>query len=108
MLNISINRTTTPKEKPDFSKMEYMDIVSYLGKETQAVLNYLYGMNAKNPEFLKQFENKTAGVGVNKNTPAENEIQALTGATITSSAVTSAVNAALENYANVTGGADNG
>ncbi len=66
------------------------------------------GMNAKNPEFLKQFENKTAGIGVNKNTPAENEIQALTGATITSSAVTDAVNAALENYANVTGGADNG
>lgn len=66
------------------------------------------GMNAKNPEFLKQFESKTAGIGVNKNAPAENEIQALTGATITSSAVTDAVNTALENYAKVTGGADNG
>ena len=41
-------------EKPDFSKMEYMDIVSYLGKETQAVLNYLYGMNAKNPSFVTE------------------------------------------------------
>ncbi len=66
------------------------------------------GMNAKNPEFLKQFENKTAGISVNKNTPAENEIQALTGATITSNAVTGAVNTALENFAAVTGGADNG
>ena len=66
------------------------------------------GMNAKNPEFLKQFENKTAGISVNKNTPAENEIQALTGATITANAVTGAVNTALENFAAVTGGADNG
>lgn len=66
------------------------------------------GMNAKNPEFLEQFNNKTAGIGVNKNAPAENEIQALTGATITSSAVTSAVNTALNNYAKVTGGANNG
>lgn len=66
------------------------------------------GMNAKSPDFLEQFKNKTAGIGVNKNTPAENEIQALTGATITSKAVSSAVNTALENYAAVTGGADNG
>ncbi len=38
-------------EKPDFSKMEYMDIVTYLDKEAQAVLTYLYGMAAKNPSF---------------------------------------------------------
>ncbi len=41
-------------EKPDFSKMEYMDIVSYLDKETQAVLNYLYGMAVKNPSFVTE------------------------------------------------------
>jgi len=41
-------------EKPDFSGMEYMDIVSYLDKETQAVLNYLYGMAAKNPSFVTE------------------------------------------------------
>ena len=39
-------------EKPDFSEMEYMDIVAYLDKEAQAVLNYLYGMAGKNPSFV--------------------------------------------------------
>ena len=38
-------------QKPDFDKMEYMDIVSYCDKETKAVLNYLYGMSEKNPSF---------------------------------------------------------
>lgn len=38
-------------EKPDFSQMEYMDVVSYLDKEATAVLNYLYGMAAKNSSF---------------------------------------------------------
>ena len=41
-------------EKPDFSEMEYMDIVSYLDKETQSVLNYLYGMAGKNPSFVTE------------------------------------------------------
>lgn len=34
--------------------MEYMDIVSYLDKETQAILNYLYGMAEKNPSFVTE------------------------------------------------------
>lgn len=66
------------------------------------------GMNAQKPSFLEQFVGKTLGVAVNKNTPGENEIKALTGATITSRAVTSAVNTALEYYAEITGGANNG
>ena len=41
-------------EKPDFSKMEYMDIVSYFDKESQAVLNYLYGMANKNSSFVTE------------------------------------------------------
>ncbi len=41
-------------EKPDFSKMEYMDIVSYLDKETNAITNYLYGMSEKNPSFVTE------------------------------------------------------
>ena len=41
-------------EKPVFGEMEYMDIVSYLEKETDAVLNYLYGMAGKNPSFVTQ------------------------------------------------------
>ncbi|MBR6620191.1 MAG: RnfABCDGE type electron transport complex subunit G [Clostridia bacterium] len=66
------------------------------------------GMNATKPSFLEQFIGKTLGIAVNKNEPAENEIKALTGATITSKAVTSAVNTALEYYAEITGGANNG
>lgn len=41
-------------EKPEFEKMEYMDIVSYLEKETMAILNYLYGMAEKNPSFVTE------------------------------------------------------
>ena len=41
-------------QKPDFGKMEYMDVVSYLGKEANAVLNYLYGMAEKNPSFVTE------------------------------------------------------
>lgn len=40
--------------KPDFGSMEYMDIVSYLDKEAQAILNYLYGMAEKNPSFVTE------------------------------------------------------
>lgn len=41
-------------KKPDFGQMEYMDTVSYLEKETQAILNYLYGMAEKNPSFVTE------------------------------------------------------
>ena len=40
--------------KPMFKEMEYMDIVAYFDKETQAVLNYLYGMAAKNSSFVTE------------------------------------------------------
>ena len=41
-------------ETPNFSEMEYMDIVAYFDKETQAILNYLYGMSGKNPSFVTE------------------------------------------------------
>ncbi len=41
-------------EKPKFDEMEYMDIVSYLDKEAQSLLNYLYGMADKNPSFVTE------------------------------------------------------
>lgn len=67
------------------------------------------GLNIKKESFLDQFTGKTNGIAVNKNTPGENEIQALTSATISSSAVTRAVNSALDCFENeVKGGADNG
>ena len=56
------------------------------------------GMKAKNDSFLSQYEGKTEGISVNKSSPGDNEIQALTGATITSKAVTAAVNAAFDGY----------
>ena len=53
------------------------------------------GQNATKPEFYNQFLNKTLGVTVVKNGAKGNEINAVTGATITSRAVTTAVNEAL-------------
>ena len=48
--------------------------------------------------FLDQFKGKVKDIAVNKNSASGNEIQALTGATITSKAVTAAVNEALSYY----------
>ena len=42
------------EDKPDYSKMEYMDIVTYLSKETTAILNYLYAMAEKGPSFVTE------------------------------------------------------
>jgi len=47
--NFSLDAVT-----PDFSSMEYMDIVEYFGKETQSILNYLYGMAEKNSSFVTE------------------------------------------------------
>ncbi len=62
------------------------------------------GMNAKRPEFLAQYGGTDAELTVVKNQEAgENEIAAITSATITSRAVTSAVNAARAYYNEITG-----
>ena len=53
------------------------------------------GMNAENPEFLEQFLGKSGTIGVQKNGSSDTEIQALTGATITSEAMADGVNQAL-------------
>lgn len=49
--NFSID---SPEQKPDFSKMEYMDIVLYFDKEANSILNYLYGMAEKSPSFTTE------------------------------------------------------
>ncbi len=41
-------------EKPDFQQMEYMDIVLYMEKETNALLDYLYGMAEKDSSFITE------------------------------------------------------
>lgn len=55
------------------------------------------GMNATNPEFKDQFQGKSSDSLVVKKggASADNEIDAISGATITSDAVTNAVNAIL-------------
>ena len=54
------------------------------------------GANAQKPEFTGQFTGKTSGIKAVKSNAGENEINAMSGATITSRAVTSAVSEALE------------
>lgn len=53
------------------------------------------GQNAMKPDFAAQFAGKSGQVDVVKNGAAENQVNALTGATITSRAVADAVNQAL-------------
>lgn len=67
------------------------------------------GMNANTPEFKKQFaEKKTEFFVTTKSGAAsDNEIDAISGATITSQAVTDAVNAAIACYQEWLGGSIN-
>ena len=58
------------------------------------------GQNVKKSSFLDQFMNKLGELTVTKSTPiADNEIQAVTSATISSKAVTKAVNTATAYFA---------
>ena len=54
------------------------------------------GANAQKPEFKNQYAGKSFGIGVNKKAASDTEIKALSGATVTSKAVTDCVNKALE------------
>ena len=61
------------------------------------------GANAEKEDFRDQYKqpvaNNVGGIQIVKyQTPAEGQIEAMTGATITSTAVTSAVNLAIEQY----------
>ena len=64
------------------------------------------GMNATTPEFKAQYADKLVDAFVVTKTgaAADNEIDAISGATITSNAVTNAVNTAILYYTNVLGG----
>ena len=53
------------------------------------------GANSTKESFYTQYNGKTKEIGVKKNSPGENDIQALSGATVTSKAVTKAVNTSL-------------
>lgn len=59
------------------------------------------GQNASKKSFWEQFKGKSGEIKVAKNNPGENEVQAMTGATITTNAVKDAVNKALSIYSNI-------
>ncbi|MDE5966598.1 MAG: RnfABCDGE type electron transport complex subunit G [Lachnospiraceae bacterium] len=67
------------------------------------------GMKAKEPAFYEQFSGKkTEAFAYTKSgASAENEIDALTGATITTNAVTNAVNGAICYFRSIEGGGSN-
>jgi len=71
----------TEEQQPDFSKMEYMDIVSYFNKETTSILNYLYGMAGKSPSFVTEnnttFNSIAAKVSQFKETQIEQNLRSL-------------------------------
>ena len=61
------------------------------------------GMKAQNDDFKSQYIGRSGEIGVNKTAATDTEIQAITGATITSKAVTGAVNDALACFAKISG-----
>ena len=63
------------------------------------------GARASEDWFQDQYIGKSGKIGVEKASPGDNEIQAITGATITSNGVTNAVNAVSQFYAELSGGA---
>ncbi len=67
------------------------------------------GANAEKPDFLNQYLQPAPEGGLSRSSstrrPAEGQIEAMTGATVTSTAVTNAVNQAIEQYYEVKGGA---
>ncbi|MBF4694857.1 RnfABCDGE type electron transport complex subunit G [Fusibacter ferrireducens] len=58
------------------------------------------GARAKEPLFYEQYNGMSASdhIGVAKSNPTETDIQAITGATISSAAITSGVNASIDAY----------
>lgn len=71
----------TLDEKPDYSKMEYMDVVSYLSKESTTILNYLYGMADKSSSFVTEnnttFNSIAGKVSQFKKTQIQENLKAL-------------------------------
>lgn len=61
------------------------------------------GQNAGRASFTDQFKGKSGALSVVKSGAKENEVQAVTGATITSKAVTTSVNLAMELYEKIEG-----
>ena len=63
------------------------------------------GSKASEPSFQQQYTGKTGPLAVVKASPGDSDIQAITGATITTRGITDAVNTVSEFYAALAGGA---
>lgn len=66
------------------------------------------GMKVNSEDFLQQYIDRGGNIGVNKNEKTDTEIQAVSGATISSRAVTDAVNQAFSAYETIKAGGNNG
>ena len=66
------------------------------------------GLKVNSEDFLSQYTDRTGTIGVNKNESTDTEIQAVSGATISSKAVTNAVNQAFSAYETIKAGGNNG
>ncbi|MBQ8183260.1 MAG: FMN-binding protein [Clostridia bacterium] len=66
------------------------------------------GMKVNTENFLSQYIERTGIIGVNKNEKTDTEIQAVSGATISSKAVTDAVNQSFSAYESIKAGGNNG
>lgn len=103
----------TTEDKSYGGKIEVMTGISADGKITGVEILTIddtpgLGMNAKKESFRNEYLGKKGVLTASKSASADNEIQAITGATITSNAVTRCVNKATEIYENAVGGENNG
>lgn len=109
----TVGFAVTTKDKSYGGEIEVMTGFSADGKVTGVEILSIddtpgLGMNAKKEEFRNEYAGKSGALVVSKNAVADNEIKALTGATITSNAVTRCVNSATEICENAIGGENNG
>ena len=88
-LSLGILQSDKKKDAAEISGIDFLSL-----NETPGL-----GMNADEEEFKAQFKHQDAeALQVTKNTPQDQEIEAISGATITSNAVTNAVNPGLAFY----------
>ena len=95
------------------------DIVFSMGVTKDGVLNGYsiteisetagLGMKAKEPAFADQFQGKAAGTleVIKQGEASDTQIEAISGATITSNAVTNGINAGFVYYSSIAGGTEN-
>lgn len=109
----TVGFAVTTEDKSYGGRIEVMTGISAEGEITGIEILTIddtpgLGMNAKKDGFRNEYVGKKGELTVSKSASADNEIQAITGATITSNAVTRCVNKATTVYENVVGGENNG